>query len=159
MFARIAIGVGGAYLAMVLTGCATSPTNVVECGSTIKAPPGTGPAILGKEYGVQMSPIPADSVLFATKGLAKHVAIQGLFASRTETDTVQVTARFVNCSDQVVKLGVRVHFMDSKQRPTEKPTVWQAVFIQPRSMGVYTESSLGAENVGSYLVELRDGNG
>lgn len=66
---------------------------------------------------------------------------------------MQVTARFVSCSDAPLVLRVRTSFMDSNQFPTEPTSAWQPVHIQPRTIAHYSESSI-ATNVGYYLIEV-----
>jgi hypothetical protein len=143
-------------LAVLLTpilGCAARQPLVVECTSSIKDNHRAGPALVGQEYGVQSTPIPLNSVQFADWGVAKELAVQHLFASRTPTNTVQLTARFISCSDEAVSLKVRVSFLDANQLPTEPTSAWQTVFLQPRLTAVYAERS-AAKNVSSYLVEV-----
>lgn len=141
----------------LLSACATQERLVVECGGSPRNPLPGGAALTGKEYGAQMSPIPLDAVLFGDKALARKVAVQSLSATRTAGDNVAVTARVVNCSDGPVQLGIRTSFLDEEQRPTEAPSVWRTVFVQPRSTGLYSEVSLGMGEVIHYLVEIRDG--
>lgn len=145
---------------VLISGCAITdrPRLVVECGwSPNDHPPGT-PALVGKEYGVAMSPIPLDAVVFTDEKLTKRIGVQSVYADRTSADTVAVGARFVNCTDQQIHLGVRTSFMDGKQRPTEKPSIWKTVFVQPRATAIYNESSIGRSEVAHYLVEIRDGS-
>jgi hypothetical protein len=146
-------------LVAILGGCAApgTPQLVVECGQPPRNPPASGLALVGKEYGVTMSPIPLDSVVFTNKQLSKSVAVQSLHASRTHADNVAVTARVVNCTDKVVQLGMRTSFMDEKQRPTEKISIWKTVLVQPRAIALYQETSIATDDVANYLVEMRDG--
>lgn len=146
--------IGAGFL--VLDACSSTPVNYVECGSAFEKPGPSASALVGKGYGVQMAPIPVDSVMFASKDLGKKVGIQELTAARSESDTVRVTARFVNCGASPVQLSARVHFMDDKKRPSEKPSAWQNVFMQGKSFGVFSESSLGDDTVATYLVEVRE---
>ena len=145
-------------MALLISGCAVTdrPRLVVECGwSPIDHPQGT-PALVGVEYGVAMSPIPLDAVLFTDKSLTKRVGIQTVYANKTPTDTVEVGARFVNCTDQTIQLGVRTSFVNAKQQSTERPSQWKSVFVQPRTTATYSESSIGRSEVAHYLVEIRD---
>lgn len=141
---------------VALAGCETKPKSVmVECSTpTDKAR--TGPALVGVQYGMQISPIPINSVLWGDAKAASTVALQSLFAGRTATDTVQVTARFVNCSDESVQLRARTSFMDANQAPAEQPTIWKPVFLAPRATGIYTEMSIRT-NVANYLIEISSG--
>lgn len=147
-------------VAISLVGCANVPANtprlVVECGSVARNPSAVGPALVGEDYGPKTTPIPLDSVLFASKDLSKRIAVQSIFAARSETHTVRLTARLINCSDSAAQVSVRAHFMDRERRPTEKPSGWQAVYLQPRGLGIYDESSIASEPVAHYLLEVRD---
>jgi hypothetical protein len=140
-------------LLVSIVGCVARQPLVVECGSSIKEKHSAGAALVGQEYGVQSTPIPLNSVQFADWGTAKQLAVQHLFASRTPADTVQLTARFISCSDEPVALKVRAAFLDSNQMPTEPTSAWQTVFLPPRLTAVYAERST-AKNVSSYLVEV-----
>lgn len=145
----------GLILALLspIAGCAARQPLVVECSSPTKDKHSTGAALVGQEYGEQSTPIPLNSVQFADWGTAKKLAVQHLFASRTPASTVQLTARFISCSDEVVSIKVRASFLDSNQMPTEATSAWQPVFLQPRLTAVYSERST-AKNVSSYLVEV-----
>lgn len=136
-----------------ITGCATRQPLVVECSRSVKDNHSAGAALVGQEYGLQSTPIPLNSVQFADWDTAQKLAIQHLFASRTPANTVQLTARFISCSDEPFSLKVRASFLDANQAPSEPISAWQTVFIQPRLTAVYTERST-SKNVGSYLVEV-----
>lgn len=156
MSAARACVLAAAVVALV-TGCASGPQLVLSCGS-VQDPKASGPAMVGLDYGAEMKPVPIDAVIFGDKALTKKVAVQSLNAGRTAGDTVQVTARFANCTAKPVTLGVRTQFMDKAQRPTEQPSAWRPVTVQPKSFAVYSESSVATAEVDHYLVELRDGD-
>ncbi len=127
---------------------------VVQCKFPHEAPPPPGHALVAQEYGA-ISPIPLDAVEFTDAALSKEVAVQFLQARRTATNTVQVNARMINCTDSTLVIGVRTSFMDKDTTPTEAETAWQNLVLQPRSMGTYQESSL-SNGVEFYVVELRN---
>jgi hypothetical protein len=127
---------------------------VVQCAFPNQAAPAPGRGLVAQEYGA-ITPIPLDAVQFTNQRLSKQLAVQFLQARRTETNTVQVTARMINCTDSALVVGVRTNFMDKEQAPTEAETIWQNVILQPRSMGTYQESSL-SKAVEFYVVELRN---
>lgn len=129
------------------SGCASipgAPPLVVDCEKPVNGDR-PGPALVGQQYGVQATSIPLDSVQFSGWKTAKLVAVQSLHASRTETDTVQVSARFISCSDKAFSIRVRSSFMDDRQAPTEPVSAWQIVHMHPRAMTVYTEKSVSRE--------------
>lgn len=145
-----------ALIGAALAGCETTPKVMVECSTPVDKAR-TGPALVGVQYGMQISPIPLNSVLWTDANAVKNVALQSLFAGRTPGETVQVTARFVNCSDDSIQLRARTSFMDASQAPTEQPTIWKPVYLAPRSTGVYTELSIGRSAVSNYLIEISSG--
>jgi hypothetical protein len=112
------------------------------------------PALVGKDYGMAMTPIPLDAVQFTSKALAETLAIQSVAARRTPTDTVQVTSRVVNCTDKVINFLVRTSFMDANQVPAEPVSAWRTVIVQPRATALYQENSIGKESVVHYLIEV-----
>lgn len=139
-----------------LSGCKTTTPLVVECGGPATRGAVSGPALLGQNYGPQMSAIPLDAVQYTDKALTQRVAVQSMFADRTETKTVAVGARFVNCTNEPVALGVRTSFLDDKQRPTETPSAWRTVFVPPKATSNYAETSIARDKVAHYLIEIRD---
>jgi hypothetical protein len=153
---KVAISCLLVVLAATAAGCAAKEPLVVRC----KAPPhssdranGGGPALVGLQYGEQATPIPLDSVQFSNWSTEKAMSIQTLFAGRTEGGTVQLTARFVSCSDSDMPIRVRASFLDANQAPTEPTSAWQVVYLHPRMTAVYTEKST-SRNAANYLLEI-----
>jgi hypothetical protein len=149
---------GVILIALILfSGCAIKgqPPLVVECEKPAKGDR-PGPALVGMEYGMQATPIPLDSVQYGDHAASKSIAVQRIFAKRTPGDTVQITARFVSCSDEQVRLLVRTSFLDSDQSPAEPTSAWRTVILQPRTISNYVESSTSAA-VSHYLIEIRSG--
>ena len=147
-----------ASMVLLGAGCATDvPDAVVECSVPRSRPAPKGPALVGHEYGMKVSPIPLDAVQFTEQRIANTVAVQALYASRTPTETVQVTARFVNCTEKPITIRARTSFLKASQAPNEPISAWQNVHLNPKATGLYTESSLGRSEVTNYLVELAGG--
>jgi len=117
------------------------------------AAPTGGPALVANVPGA-MTPIDLDAVLMDDKGVWKKVVVEGLYARRTPTNTVSVSARLVNCSKQPITIQARSSFLDAAQGPAEPASVWKVIHISPRSIGTYQESSLST-GVANYLIELR----
>lgn len=134
---------------------AAAENQVVKCktAKARKSAPYAGPALVAN-VPRSMTPIDLNAVQFTDKALARQVLVEGLFARRTETDTVEVTARFINCTSQPVEVQARSSFMDQTQVPTEPTSVWSRVFIPAYGTGVYRERSMGRDEVQYYLVEL-----
>jgi len=153
-FPRVAGLVALAVATGLGQGCATpnvSPV-VAEC-----MPPNgsvrSGPALVGQTYGMQMSPIPLDSIQFDSNRTAALVAVQQMFASRTPADTVAIQVRFLSCADAPSHIRVRTSFMRADGLPVEPPSAWRTVFLTPRALGIYSESSV-SRDVGHYIVEV-----
>lgn len=121
------------------------------------APLPGGPALTALTRGA-MSPIPLNSVQIVDKNIRRKVLVQGLFARRTGTDTLEIIARIANCSDYPLQVEGRTSFQDGLQIPTEPVSAWQRVFLPPRSLGTYREVSTNNSDVKTFLVELREGN-
>ena len=130
----------------------SAPPVVAEC-----VPPGgigrPGPALVGQTYGMQMTPIPLDSVQFDSNLTSALVAVQQMFASRTTTDTVAVQVRFLSCADVPSQIRVRTSFMRADGMPVEPPSAWKTVYLTPRALGLYSETSVSRE-IGHYLLEV-----
>jgi hypothetical protein len=127
---------------------------VVECKVPAASPSRAGAALVGQSYGIEMTPIPIDAVQFTDAGLWERVAVQHLSAKRSPTDTVQVTARLVNCTDTAQVVGMRTSFMDETQAPSEAASAWQVVHLRPRATALYSENSTSTK-VRHYLIEVR----
>jgi hypothetical protein len=103
------------------------------------------------------TPIPLESVQIIDKKLSRAIVAQGVEAQRTETDTVEVVARIVNCGKAPLQLQLRTTFLSAGQSPTEPTSSWQRIYVQPKSTGVYTEKSI-SRDVAHYLIEVRRGD-
>jgi hypothetical protein len=101
-----------------------------------------------------MTSIDLNAVQFTDKALTREMVVEGLFARRTETDTVEVSARFVNCTGRQLIIRARSNFMDEVQYPVEPSSAWQRVIIQPYATGVYRERSMKRDEVKYYLIEI-----
>lgn len=129
---------------------------VVKCkpGAARAAPAGSGPALIAN-VSQAMSPIELNAVQMTDKALVRAMVVEGLWAQRTDTDTLMVTARFVNCTDKPLVIKARSSFMDRNQVPTEAASMWRTVFLPPRATATYQERSIATGNVATYLIELR----
>ena len=142
----------------LLAANAAAENNVVKCKTwqARRAAPVAGPALVAN-VPKSMTPIDLNAVQFTDKPLTRQVLVEGLFARRTETDTVEVTARFVNCTDKPLQVQARSSFMDLTQAPTEPVSAWTQVFIPPKGTGTYRERSMSRDDVQYYLIELAPG--
>lgn len=103
------------------------------------------------------TPIPLESVQLIDKSLSRRIVAQGVEARRTETDTVEVVARVVNCGKDPLQLQLRTSFLSAGNAPTEPTSSWQRIYLAPKSTGVYTEKSI-SRDVAHYLIEVRKGD-
>lgn len=113
-----------------------------------------GPALVAN-VPRSMTPIDLNAVQMTDKAVTKSVIVEAMMARRTETDTLQVMTRLVNCTKYPLQVEARSSFLDANQMPTEGTSVWKRVFLPPLATGVYSESSVSRLNVQNYLVELR----
>jgi hypothetical protein len=119
-------------------------------------PPPTGPALVAPVAGA-LQPMPLDTVNVTDQGILRKVLVQSVAARRTETQTVQVAAKLVNCTDHALQVEGRTHFYDAGQAESEPVSAWQRLMLSPRTVTTYSERSTGTDQVTSYLVELREG--
>ena len=127
---------------------------VVTCKTGVaRAAYGSGPVLVANVPG-SMTPIDLNAVQMTDKALTRAMVVEGLWAQRTATETLMVTARFVNCTDKPLVVRARSSFMDSNQIPTEPVSVWRTVLLPPRATGTYQERSIAGSNVAAYLIEL-----
>jgi hypothetical protein len=113
-----------------------------------------GPALVAN-VPKSMTPIDLEAVQMTDKAVTKSVIVEAMMARRTETNTLQVMTRLVNCTKDDIQVEARSSFMDVDQMPTEPVSVWKRVFLPALSTGVYTESSIGRDKVATYFVEVR----
>jgi hypothetical protein len=145
-----------AFTAAVLsTACAPIPTLrpvVVECQAPT-ASDRPGPALVGQAYGMAMTPMPLNSVQFGSTDAATSLAVQNLYAERVPSNIVQVSARLVSCLDVPTSVRVRTSFFRSDTAPSEEPSAWKTVFLEPRATALYRESSV-SRDTSAYLIEI-----
>jgi hypothetical protein len=147
----------GAALVALLQACAQplsgSPPVVASC----ETPTGgdrLGPALVGQPYGMAMTPLPLNSVQFGSDAASRSVAVQSLYAARTQTSTVEVSARFLSCQDKAATVLVRTSFLRANSAPAEPPSAWKSLYLEPRATAVYSELSTSID-AAHYLIEVR----
>jgi len=134
---------------------AARENQVVKCKTSVARKSGEYPgAALVANVPRAMTAIDLNAVQFTDKALTRQVLVEGLFARRTDTDTVEVSARFVNCTGKMIIIRARSNFMDEVQYPVEPVSAWQRVIIQPYATGVYRERSMKRDEVKYYLIEI-----
>jgi hypothetical protein len=84
------------------------------------------------------------------------IAVEQQGARRTATGTLKVVAMLRNRTDFPQVLEARTSFFDSGFAPTEKPSAWTRIHMEPNGVASYEESSLGAQAVAHYYVEVRE---
>lgn len=138
----------------MLAGCAQPIAVQCDFSPFLSAQRSPGPALAPMVPGT-MQEVPLNAIAFTDRRITDRVLVQSLGASRNDAGRVQVTARMVNCTDTPIQVEARTQFMDSGQAPTEPVSVWKRVFLSPRAFAVYQESSMDAQKVALYLVELK----
>ena len=133
------------------------PQGRVDCNFSKANRPVPASAVIAPINRGAFTPIPLETVQIIDKKLRRTVIAQGVEARRTETDTVEVLARILNCTNAPVQLQLRTTFLSVGQSPTEPVSSWQRIYLQPRSTGVYSEKSI-SRDVGHYLIEVRTGD-
>jgi hypothetical protein len=101
--------------------------------------------------------MPVNSVAITDYGITNKVWVEATNARRTPTGTVEVWARFVNCTDFPLQIEGRTHFLDEGRGPAEPVSAWHRVFLPPRAFAVYQEASTSVQAVRFYYVEVREG--
>jgi hypothetical protein len=153
---------GAVILTLVASGIAPLPpaaqareNRPLKCriSAARRAGPVAGPALIANVPGA-MTPISLDAVQMNDK-VWKKVVVEGLFARRTPTNTLEVMARLVNCTKNPMAVELRSSFTDANQYPTEPASVWRIIHLPPLSTGIYQERSIGTTAIAHYLVELR----
>lgn len=144
-------------LMLLPLGAQATENDVVRCKTSVAREQGqsSGPALIANVPS-SMTPISLNAVQFADKKLSRSIVVEGLYARRTPTDSVEVMARLVNCTDKPTAVQARSSFMDSNQAPVEQSSVWKTVFLSPQATGSYQEFSImRGSSVANYLIELR----
>ena len=158
-FARVAGAIG--LVALVpLAGCETAvmrPLEVVCDFTPYLTAQNAGPALAGPLANT-LSPVPINSARVTDQRIANKVLVQSVAARRTETGTVEVQARLVNCTDFPLQIQGRTMFLDANFMDTEPPSAWRRVFLSPRSLGQYSELSTGFRNISNFTIEIREGD-
>lgn len=143
---------------LLLSGCTVAVEPRPVCDFTpmlTQAPPAE--ALLVPPIPGTMTPMPLNTVNITDVGITNKVLVQAVRARRTDTGTVEVWSRVMNCTDFPLQVEGRVQFMDKAQAPIEPTSAWQRVYLPPRTVGVYSEKSISTNDAATYLIELREG--
>jgi hypothetical protein len=120
-------------------------------------------AQMGVRVSDQMAPnarIQFDQVVILDRVLQNSkngkIAVEQQGARRNPTGTLKVTALLRNRTDFPQVLEARTSFFDSGFGPTEKPSAWTRIHLDPNGVSAYEESSMAAQTVAHYYVEVRE---
>jgi hypothetical protein len=152
--------VAGLLSVVALSGCETQvarPPNLACDFTPYLWAQAAGPAILGPLPGT-LSPVPLNTVRIIDPRIGNKVLVQSVMARRTETGTVEVQSRLVNCTDYPQHVQGRTLFLDASNMDAEPPSGWQRVYLAPRALGQYSEKSTDIQRVANFTVELREGD-
>jgi hypothetical protein len=145
---------GAAFAGGAEVGCDFHVLSEAQKQAQLEAANHQIPALLGPVAN-EMTPVPLDAVYIADPAIQRKVMAQQVYAHRTPAGSVEVLVRVVNCTDYPLQILGRTSFMDRTKFPTEDPSAWQLVYLNPRSFETYKEVSIGGAEVGAYLVEFR----
>ncbi|MBZ2208797.1 hypothetical protein [Massilia soli] len=120
-------------------------------------------AQMGLRVNDQMAPnarIQYDQVVILDKVLQNSksgkIAVEQQGARRNPTGTLKVIAMLRNRTDFPQVLEARTSYFDNGFAPTEKPSSWTRIHMDPNGVASYEESSMAAQAVAHYLVEVRE---
>lgn len=120
-------------------------------------------AQMGLRVNDQMAPnarIQYDQVVILDKVLQNSksgkIAVEQQGARRNPTGTLKVIAMLRNRTDFPQVLEARTSYFDNGFAPTEKPSAWTRIHMEPNGTASYEESSMAAQTVAHYLVEVRE---
>lgn len=153
----IAVAVAGIGLTVACTQqVAVAPRTACDFTPmlTVAAP---AEAVLVAPIPGTMNPMPLNTVSITDAGITNKVLVQAVGARRTETGTVEVWSRLVNCTDFPLQVEGRTQFMNKAQAPVEAPSAWLRIYLPPRATGVYSERSTQTQSAELYLIEIREG--
>jgi hypothetical protein len=144
-----------AALALAATVADAAPNSVPRCKTwTARTPEPSGPALVALAPKM-MAPVPLNAFQVIDKEITRKLVVQSITARRTEMDTVQVSARILNCTDEPLRILARTQFMDGAQSSTEPVSAWRLVIIEPQGFGTYAENSIAQSDVAHFLIEAR----
>jgi hypothetical protein len=142
--------------AVILSSCSSYKTTGQCDFSAVSAAMKSPMPALVADIPDSVAPTPLNAVSVSDENILYKVMPRAVTARRTDTDTVQVIASIVNCTDYPLTVEARTQFYDEQEAPIENVTAWDRVMLSPRSTSVYRASSIGT-TVASYTVELREG--
>lgn len=125
---------------------------VINCDFNVA---GSAPA--GNSRAEMLAPIPANSFNFIEGSLGNKIVVRNAALSINASGTTRLDVGFANCTDFPLQIEVRAQFMNESGVPLEQASGWKRVFLQPRTLSQYFESSTSDQSVGSYLVDVREG--
>ena len=118
--------------------------------------PKSGPVLVSLVPGAHTD-MPLNTVNITDVAITNKILLQATNAQRTDTGTVRVWARMVNCTNFHLQLEGRTHFLNAGQAPVEGVTAWQRVHMPARAIGTFTDLSIATKDVETYLIEIREG--
>lgn len=121
-----------------------------------EAPPAAGPVLIAAVPGT-MTDMPLNTVNITDFTITNKVLVQTTNGTRLPGGQVAVYARVVNCTDFPLQVEGRTHFLNETQAPVEAVSAWQRVHLPARSIGHYKVTSLQADEISTYLIEIREG--
>jgi hypothetical protein len=149
----------GLTIAVMLSACqeVARPSNLACDFTPYLNAQTAGPAVVGPLPGT-MSPVPLNTVRVIDPRIGNKVLVQSVMARRTETGTVEVVSRLINCTDFPLHVQGRTMFLDQNNFDVEPASAWQRVYLSPRALGQYGEKSTDIARAVNFSVEIREGD-
>lgn len=85
------------------------------------------------------------------------LSVESTNSRRSDTGTLEAWAVLRNRTNHPLQVEGRITFFDRDKVPCEEPSAWQRVYLQPNSVGKYSESSMETHDVSYYYIEIREG--
>jgi len=101
--------------------------------------------------------IPPNAFNFIEGNLGNKVIARSAVLSSNESGTTRLDVVFANCTDFPLQIEARTQFIDASGIPVERVSGWKRLYLQPRTLSQYQESSTYDGLVNSYLVDVREG--
>lgn len=148
---RTEVGLGVVGLAL-LTGCVSTEPPVCDI-SMVEVY--DGPALIPQhEYSV--TPIPLNAVQIIDPAIVRKIVVHNTYSSRSAAGQVNVESRLQNCTTYPLQLEARTHFFQQDGSSAEPVSAWKRLYLAPKTIGGYFESSLAPLSPHGFYIELRE---
>jgi len=88
--------------------------------------------------------------------LLSMVLVEDVQTGRLPSGSAEIAVRLTNCTATPLQVEGATQFLGPTGAQTEPPTVWQRIFLPPRTSRVYQATSTGPRTA-AMAVDLREG--